>query len=79
MKKLLGPIIAFFCFVRVWLRAFDTGPHFDLTSAVLSERGFGETAIKIAQVENWLTDYYYSRDPYFARCRARRSGEAPLR
>ncbi len=40
--------------------AFDTGSHFDLTQAVLSERGFGDDAIKITQVENWLTDYYSS-------------------
>lgn len=38
--------------------AFDTAPHFDLTRSVLNERGFNDTSIKIAQVENWLTDYY---------------------
>ena len=38
--------------------SFDTGPHFDLTRAVLSERGFGDDAIKSVQVENWLTDYF---------------------
>ena len=37
---------------------FDTGPHFDLTRAVLSERGFADDAVKVAQLENWLTDYY---------------------
>jgi hypothetical protein len=40
--------------------AFDTAPHFDLTRSVLRERGFNDTPIKIAQVENWLTDYYSS-------------------
>lgn len=38
--------------------AFDTAPHFDLTYSVLHEHGFNETAVKITQVENWLTDYY---------------------
>jgi len=38
--------------------AFDTGSHFDLTRAVLSERGFGDDAVKAVQVENWLTDYF---------------------
>lgn len=37
---------------------FDTGYHADLTRAVLAEHGFGETAIRAAQVENWLVDYY---------------------
>ncbi len=37
---------------------FDTAPHYDLTQIVLTERGFGNTAIKIAQAQNWMTDYY---------------------
>ena len=37
---------------------FDTGPHFDLTRSVLTERAFSDDAIKIVQLENWLTDYY---------------------
>ena len=40
--------------------AFDTGYHFDLTRSVLTEHGFSDQAIKVAQVENWLTDYYAS-------------------
>jgi hypothetical protein len=40
--------------------AFDTAPHYDLTRTVLAERAFSDRAIKIAQVENWLTDYYSS-------------------
>ena len=38
--------------------AFDTGHHVDLTAAVLREHGFGDPAIRAAQVSNWLTDYY---------------------
>ena len=57
MKNLVGLIVLFFS-LSGFGYAFDTGPHFDLTGSVLTERGFGETAIKIAQVENWLTDYY---------------------
>ena len=37
---------------------FDTAPHYDLTQVVLTERGFGSAAIKIAQAQNWMTDYY---------------------
>jgi hypothetical protein len=37
--------------------AFDTGPHHDLTRDALDREGFGNTAIKIAQVDNWYTDY----------------------
>lgn len=39
---------------------FDTGPHFDLTRSALSEHSFGDDAIKVVQVQNWLTDYYSS-------------------
>ncbi len=42
-------------------RAFDTGHHYDLTREALAEEGFGNTAIQIVQVENWLTDYYSSQ------------------
>lgn len=37
---------------------FDTGHHADLTREVLHEAGFGETSIRVAQVQNWLVDYY---------------------
>jgi len=40
--------------------AFDTGHHFDVTRTVLHEKDFGDTAIEIAQIYNWLTDYYSS-------------------
>jgi hypothetical protein len=38
--------------------AFDSGYHADLTRATLRDFGFEPSAIEIAQVENWLTDYY---------------------
>lgn len=37
-------------------RAFDTGHHSDLTRSALQEEGFGETAIQVGQMENWLVD-----------------------
>lgn len=40
--------------------AFDTGHHADLTYNALHDMGFGADAIKVAQVENWLTDWYSS-------------------
>ena len=49
---------------------FGTGSHFDLTRTVLSEHGFGETSIQIAQVENWLIDYYSTSPTYRDKHRA---------
>lgn len=43
---------------------FGTGSHYDLTRTVLTEHDFSETPIKIAQVENWLTDYYSNSPTY---------------
>ena len=45
--------------------AFDTGHHADLTREVLTEFGMNETAIRAAQVENWLVDYYSSSPTSF--------------
>lgn len=44
-------------------RAFDTGHHQDLTRDALSAEGFStanDTAIRIAEFQNWVTDYYSS-------------------
>lgn len=41
-------------------QAFDTGHHFDLTRDAMQDQGFGNTAIEVTQLENWLTDYYSS-------------------
>lgn len=43
--------------------AFDTGPHFDVTRAAFQDEGFssGSPAVGIAQLSNWLVDYYSSR------------------
>lgn len=38
--------------------AFDTGHHADLTREVMAEFGMSDTAIRAAQVGNWLVDYY---------------------
>jgi hypothetical protein len=56
-QKLLS-IIIIFIILSSLAYGFDTAPHFDLTRSVLHEHGFDESAIKITQVENWLTDYY---------------------
>ena len=45
--------------------AFDTGHHHDLTREVLAEFGMNDTAIRAAQVENWLVDYYSSSPTSF--------------
>ncbi|ULH14728.1 hypothetical protein MF271_12050 [Deinococcus sp. KNUC1210] len=46
-------------------QAFDTGHHADLTREVLSEFGMNDTAVRVAQVENWLVDYYSSSPTSF--------------
>jgi hypothetical protein len=45
--------------------AFDTGPHQDMTRAAFQDEGFapGSRVIEIAQVSNWLVDYYSNRPP----------------
>ena len=53
---LVALVLLLGCSARV--QAFDTGHHSDLTREVLNEFGFGSTSIKIAQVENWMVDYY---------------------
>jgi hypothetical protein len=39
-------------------RAFDTGPHADITRDALTSEGFGESAADVGMVENWFVDYY---------------------
>jgi hypothetical protein len=41
--------------------AFDTGHHADLTREAMIEFGFSDDAIGVAQVDNWLVDYYTNR------------------
>lgn len=40
--------------------AFDTGHHSDLTREALQPEGFGDLPIQVAQLQNWLVDYYSS-------------------
>ncbi|THF86639.1 hypothetical protein E7T09_11130 [Deinococcus sp. KSM4-11] len=50
--------------------AFDTGHHADLTREVLAEAGLNDTAIRAAQVENWLVDYYSTSPTSFGEVRS---------
>src|SRR5262245_32964026 len=38
--------------------SFDTGPHMNITRDALSGEGFSETALQIAQINNWFVDMY---------------------
>jgi len=38
--------------------SFDTGHHYDLTREALQAEGVGDTAIRVAQVQNALVDYF---------------------
>lgn len=62
-RRLLLPLTAVLLLSRPEpVRAFDTGHHHDMTRAALQGEGFapGATVIQIAQVSNWLVDYYSS-------------------
>jgi hypothetical protein len=39
-------------------RAFDTGPHSDITRDALLAEGFGATAADVVVVNNWFVDLY---------------------
>lgn len=47
-------------------RAFDTGPHGDMTVDAMTAEGFGADAADIARVNNWFVDFYAnaSKVPY---------------
>lgn len=56
--------MAILCHAQVMVvpaKAFDTGHHHDLTASAMKSLGFKSHAIKIAQLENWLVDYYSSQ------------------
>ncbi|HLY78402.1 MAG TPA: hypothetical protein VKQ70_03445 [Caulobacteraceae bacterium] len=40
--------------------AFDTAPHANITEQAMAIAGYNLGAANVAQVENWLTDYYTS-------------------
>lgn len=64
MKQFWQLLVAsLICWVALALPAiaFDTGHHADLTREVMAEQGFNAAAIEVAQVENWLVDYYSSQ------------------
>lgn len=37
---------------------FDTGPHSDISRDALTAEGFGNTAVDVANVDNWFVDLY---------------------
>src|SRR5262245_48431114 len=41
-------------------RAFDAGPHTDMTRDALTAEGFGSNAANVGVVENWFVDYYWN-------------------
>jgi hypothetical protein len=43
--------------------AFDTGDHYDLTQQALQDEEFAKTPVQIAQVENWLVDFFSNNKP----------------
>jgi len=59
-------LTAWLCALAVPARAFDTGPHADITRDALTAEGFGAASADIAAVNNWFVDYYTNPDenPY---------------
>jgi hypothetical protein len=47
-------------------RAFDTGPHADMTRDALTAEGFSAAGADVGMVNNWFVDYYTNPDdnPY---------------
>jgi hypothetical protein len=43
-------------------RAFDAGPHFDMTADALGFEGFGKPAVQAVQLSNWAVDLYELRE-----------------
>lgn len=58
---ILASIGVFICRASTPLCAFDTGHHHDLTHSAMKTLGFNAAAIKTAQLENWLVDYFSSQ------------------
>ncbi len=54
--------VAAFMVTSVPARAFDTGPHFDMTRDALTSEGFGDVPIRIIQISNWFCDLYEQDD-----------------
>ena len=54
------------CLAGPGAQALDTGPHFDCTRDALTTEGFGDTAVQVAQVTNWMVDFYSQagQNPY---------------
>ena len=54
------------CLAPSAARAYDTGPHADLTRDALTSEGFGRAGANVGMVNNWLVDYYTNPDknPY---------------
>ena len=51
-------LAALLCALPSPARAFDTGPHMDMTRDALTAEGFGAASADIAAVNNWFVDYY---------------------
>ncbi len=43
-------------------RAFEAGPHTEITADAMAAEGFGDDAVQVAEVENWFCDLYQVAD-----------------
>ena len=67
MRRLLAVTFALgLCLVPASARAYDTGPHADMTRDALTAEGFSAAAGNVGMVNNWFVDYYTNPDdnPY---------------
>jgi hypothetical protein len=61
MARTVRSFLLFTLLFATTANAFDTGHHHDLTASAMRTFGFKARSIKVAQLENWLVDYYSSQ------------------
>ena len=59
-RRIAAVMVAAFALAAAPARAFDAGPHTDMTRDALAVEGFGSNAANVGVVENWFVDYYWN-------------------
>ena len=59
-RCIAAAVVAALALAAAPARAFDAGPHTDMTRDALTAEGFGTNAANVGVVENWFVDYYWN-------------------
>ena len=59
-RSIAAAVVAALALAAAPARAFDAGPHTDMTRDALAAEGFGLSAANVGVVENWFVDYYWN-------------------